>query len=186
MKLTVKQEKFCQAYMELGCASNAYRRAYDASKMKPATVNRKAKELLDNGKVAARVKELREEVNERAMIDATYVLRRMVEIDEMDIADILTDEGNVKPILQWPKTWRTYLSSMEIAELIRGDDVIGVLKKIKWPDKLKNLEMLGKHLQVGAFVHKIDLTSGGEKIQFNNTMTAIEAAEAYQELMKND
>ena len=33
---------------------------------------------------------------------------------------------------------------------------------------------------------KIDLTSGGEKIQFNNTMTAIEAAEAYQELMKND
>lgn len=34
--------------------------------------------------------------------------------------------------------------------------------------------------------NKIDLTSGGKKIQFNNTMTAIEAAEAYQDLMKND
>lgn len=186
MKLTVKQEKFCQAYIETGNANEAYRRAYSTARMKPTTVNKRAHELLRNRVVTGRLLQLREEVNERAMIDATYVLRRMVEIDEMDIADILTDEGNVKPILQWPKTWRTYLSSMEIAELISGDDVIGVLKKIKWPDKLKNLEMLGKHLQVGAFVHKVDLTSGGEKIQFNNTMTAIEAAEAYQELMKND
>jgi hypothetical protein len=29
-------------------------------------------------------------------------------------------------------------------------------KKIKWPDKVKNLELLGKHIAVGAFKEKIE------------------------------
>lgn len=57
--MTPKQEKFCLLYVELGNASEAYRRSYDATRMKDATVNRKAKELLDNGKIAARLDELK-------------------------------------------------------------------------------------------------------------------------------
>lgn len=57
--LTQKQEAFCAAYIESGNASAAYRQAYLANGMRPATVNRKAKELLDNGKIAARLSELR-------------------------------------------------------------------------------------------------------------------------------
>ena len=51
--LTPKQEKFCRAYIETGNASEAYRRAYDAGGMKSETINRRAKECLDNGKIAA-------------------------------------------------------------------------------------------------------------------------------------
>ena len=57
--LTPKQEAFCQRYIETGNASAAYRLSYDAAAMKPESVNRKAKELLDNGKIAARLAELR-------------------------------------------------------------------------------------------------------------------------------
>ena len=60
MKLTLKQEAFAMAYVETGNASEAYRRAYNASKMKGETINRKAAELLQNGKVAARVETLLE------------------------------------------------------------------------------------------------------------------------------
>lgn len=56
--MTPKQEKFCQRYVELGNASEAYRQSYNASGMSSASVNRKAKELLDNGKIAARLQEL--------------------------------------------------------------------------------------------------------------------------------
>lgn len=63
--MTPKQEKFCTLYVELGNASEAYRQAYDATRMKDATVNRKAKELLDNGKITARLGELRAEHAER-------------------------------------------------------------------------------------------------------------------------
>lgn len=57
--LTPKQEKFCLAYIETSNASEAYRRCYNVGEnTKDETVWRKAKELLDNGKVAARIKEL--------------------------------------------------------------------------------------------------------------------------------
>lgn len=59
--LTPKQEAFCLAYIETGNASEAYRRAYDAGNMKPATINVKACELLADGKVAVRVAELKAE-----------------------------------------------------------------------------------------------------------------------------
>lgn len=57
--LTIKQEAFAQKYVETGNASEAYRQAYNAGAMKPSTINVKACELLANGKVAARVTELR-------------------------------------------------------------------------------------------------------------------------------
>jgi phage terminase small subunit len=73
----------------------------------------------------------------------------------MDVLDILSEDGTIKPISEWPKIWRQYLSSVEVSEIIDGSgderSVVGVLKKIKWPDKLKNLELLGRHVAVQAF-----------------------------------
>ena len=63
--LTVKQENFCLAYIETGNASEAYRRAYSAENMKPATINRSAKALLDNHKITARIKALQERAKRR-------------------------------------------------------------------------------------------------------------------------
>ncbi len=63
--LTPKQESFCLAYLETGNASEAYRRAYNASKMKPDTVARTAKALLDHHKITARLEELRQEAAKR-------------------------------------------------------------------------------------------------------------------------
>lgn len=54
--LTIKQEAFCQAYIETGNASEAYRTAYAADKMKAEAIHVNASKLLDNAKVALRVK----------------------------------------------------------------------------------------------------------------------------------
>lgn len=66
--LTAKQEAFCIAYIETGNASEAYRRSYNAGKMKPETINRNAKALLDNNKIATRLQELRAPAVEKAQI----------------------------------------------------------------------------------------------------------------------
>lgn len=68
MSLTPKQEAFTLAYLELGDASKAYRKAYNAAKMKPESVNRKAKELMDNVKITARIEELRTPAREAAQV----------------------------------------------------------------------------------------------------------------------
>lgn len=62
MKLTPKQEKFCQEYIKTGNASEAYRLSYDTSKMKPESVNRLAKALFDNVKIRSRIEELQAEI----------------------------------------------------------------------------------------------------------------------------
>lgn len=63
--MTPKQEAFCLSYVETGDASEAYRRAYSTGKMKPVTINREAKRLLDNPKIATRLAELHAAVVER-------------------------------------------------------------------------------------------------------------------------
>lgn len=66
--LTPKQEKFAQKYIELGNASEAYRQAYDAENMKMEVIHVKACELLADGKVSVRVKELQRLHQERHQV----------------------------------------------------------------------------------------------------------------------
>ena len=66
--LTPKQEAFCLAYIETGNASEAYRKSYNAEGMKGATINRNAKALLENNKIAARLSTLRERAVERTLV----------------------------------------------------------------------------------------------------------------------
>lgn len=94
-KLTQKQENFCAAYIETGNASEAYRKAYNADGMKPETVNRKAKELLDNGKITARLEELRKPVAESAQITLSQHLSKLEELREL-----AKEEGKYGPAIQ--------------------------------------------------------------------------------------
>lgn len=74
MKLTIKQEAFCQAYIETGNANEAYRRAYSTARMKPETVNKRAHELLRKGAIAGRLEQLRGELAERHKITVDTLL----------------------------------------------------------------------------------------------------------------
>ena len=79
INLTPKQESFCQLYIELGNASEAYRQSYDADSMNENTVNRKAKELLDNGKITARLDQIRKEHSKRHNITVDSLLLELEE-----------------------------------------------------------------------------------------------------------
>jgi phage terminase small subunit len=83
MALTPKQENFCLAYLETGNASEAYRRAYDADAMTPESVNRKAKEVVDNVKIAARLEELREPIMKRHAITVDVLLAELEEARQL-------------------------------------------------------------------------------------------------------
>ena len=78
-KLTPKQEAFARAYIETGNASEAYRRAYNAENMKPNTVYVKACELLANGKVSAKVQDLKEQHATRHVVTVDDIIRELEE-----------------------------------------------------------------------------------------------------------
>lgn len=163
-KLTEKQEVYCQQYLITGNKSEAYRIAFNCEKMKPHTINTKAVQLFNVDKIRARVEQLQKERNERNKVDADYVLNRLVEIDQLDVLDILTDDlSAIRPLKEWPKAWRTSISGIDVNELFdyaNGEkELTGLVKKIKFPDKTKNLELLGKHIGVQAFKEKVDLNA---------------------------
>ncbi|HGW3687164.1 TPA: terminase small subunit [Proteus mirabilis] len=79
MALTVKQEKFCQAYVETGNASEAYRMAYATDKMKATSINSKAYELLNNGEVTVRVAQLQQEHRTKHDITVSDLLEELEE-----------------------------------------------------------------------------------------------------------
>ena len=79
IKLTPKQEKFCQVYIETGNASEAYRQAYNAEKMRPDTVNNKAYGLLQKGGIRARLDELRAEHKKRHEITVDTLVAELEE-----------------------------------------------------------------------------------------------------------
>ncbi|WP_299947149.1 terminase small subunit [uncultured Microbulbifer sp.] len=153
--LTDKWQVFADTYLadpELN-ATKAYKVAYPNASQRTCEV--KGSELVRKGEVAEYIQKAQKARSERTQIDADYVLKRLFEIDQMDVLDILKDDGSLKPIREWPKIWRQFLSGMDLSELWEGNgdqrQIVGVLKKIKWPDKVRNLELLGRHVNVQAF-----------------------------------
>jgi hypothetical protein len=67
VKLTAKQEAFAQAIADGLGQADAYRIAYDAEGMKDSTVYSKASILMSDGKIRARVDELKSMVVEKQL-----------------------------------------------------------------------------------------------------------------------
>ena len=167
--LTAMQEAYCQSYIKT--PENQSQAAIDAG-FSPNTAAVKASVMMRDERIQKRIAELMEERNKRTRVSADYVLLRLVEIDQMDVLDILNDDGGMKPIAEWPKVWRTSLSAMDIATIrttqaslqkdngeadLSVEDVEHILKKVKWPDKVKNLELIGKHVDVMAFKERMEI-----------------------------
>ncbi|EPU0317985.1 terminase small subunit [Klebsiella aerogenes] len=168
--LTVQQEAYCQEYVK--CPDNQTQAAINAG-YSPNTAGKFASQNMRDARIQKRIAELMEDRNKRLRVSADYVLLRLVEIDQMDVLDILNDDGGMKPIAEWPKVWRTSLSAMDIATIkttqaslqkengeadLSVEDVEHILKKVKWPDKVKNLELIGKHVDVNAFKERLEVS----------------------------
>ena len=149
--LNTQVETFCKEYIK---DHEHQAKAAVAAEYAANTVTVEASKLVADPRIKTQITELMSQRVYRAKIGADYVLRLLVEIDELDLLDIMNDDLALKPLIAWTKAWRKFLSGLKVAELFEGQSdekqVIGVLF-IEWPDKVKNLELKGKHVDVNAF-----------------------------------
>lgn len=68
MKLTIKEDNFCLEYVKSGNASEAYRLAYNVSKMSEAAINVEACNMLKKPNISLRIEQLRKPVVEAAQL----------------------------------------------------------------------------------------------------------------------
>ena len=163
--LTVKQENFCNYYIESGNASEAYRRAYSCRKMKDEAVSVKAIELLNNGKITVRVKELQEEQKNKSDITKERILQELSSIAFSTIADMHNTWIERKDFDKLSKQEKSAIKSISTKTLKKNigtnDDpeIIDVeYVKIELYDKIKAIERICKMLGFDEPT-KIDLKS---------------------------
>ena len=139
IKLTLKQEKFCQEYISNGGnASAAYRAAYDTAKMKEETVIRNACQLLKNNNITTRLKELKKQLNKKYEVTQERVITELARIAFFDSRQLFDDKGKLKKISDLDDDTAAVIAAVDVSD--EG------LKKIKLADKNSSLEKLCKHL----------------------------------------
>jgi phage terminase small subunit len=155
-KLTPQQELFCQEYVkDLNGTQAAIRAGYAAQ---PASARVQASRLLTKANLSERIKALFDERKHRIQVDGDTVLRELLKLATSDLRKLFDDAGTLLPPDKWPDDTAIAVSSVEVEELFEGygpdRHQIGYTKKIKFWDKPKSLELLGKHLKL--FTEKIE------------------------------
>lgn len=82
MALTSKQEKFCQGIVSGLNQSDAYRAAYDVSKMGDATINNEAYVLMQSHDISMRIEQLRLPIAERLGLGLEDYLKEMIDMKD--------------------------------------------------------------------------------------------------------
>ncbi len=116
-----------------------------------------AHELLKKPEIKEAIKELEAAASERTAITKDMVLKELARVAFVDPRKLFDEEGRPKDIRFLDPDTAAALSSVDIYEEFDyiGDEkeLSGYTKKYKWADKLRALEMLGKHL--GMFTDKV-------------------------------
>jgi len=147
-----RQKAFCEEYLkDLNGTQAAIRAGYS---VKGAHVQ--AAQLLSNPNVSGYLQKLKAERSERTKINADWMLRRLEQDASADMADLYDANGNFKHIKDWPMAFRTGLvAGVETMQM--GEEGEITVKKVKLADRARYLEMIGKHIDVGAFKDKLEV-----------------------------
>jgi len=179
--LTPKQEAFAQAIavQQRKDASAAYRSTYDWAGMKPATVNRKAKELMDNGKIAARIAELSAPGVMKTEIAIERVLAEYAKIAFTDLPGIVAFDGCRLSIRDFDKLTpdqraciKKFKVRTEVKLMPDGEKVPVDVVEIELHSKQAALDSIAKHL--GMFIDRKEVTGmNGGPVQHTFNLTVL-------------
>lgn len=150
LKLTGKQERFCQEYIVDYNATKAAKRA-GFSEKSASTIGFKQ---LAKVAVQKRIGQLQESQEKRTQINADMILARIWEIANINLADAYNDDGSLKKIKDMPEEIQRAISGIKTyKDFLEGVEV-GETKEIKLWDKVRALELLGKNRKL--FTDKVE------------------------------
>lgn len=149
-KLTPKQELFVAEYLKDKNATQAYLRAgykaKDADTAGPRLVGVCREHI--QAALKAQVEQVR--------VDANEILKELLSLATLDLTEAYDESGNLKPLSQIPLRIRKAISVIDTYYEKVDDETYVPVKKIKFNDKVKALELLGKHLKL--FTEKVEHT----------------------------
>jgi phage terminase small subunit len=145
-KLTPKQSIFVQEYLiDLNATQAAIRAGYSAK-----SACSMAFSMLRKHDIQTAIQVAMNKRSERTKITADNVLNEIAKMAFSNIKNIYDDKGKLKPVMSLDDD--TASAILEVTE--KQIDDMTIERKYKTTDKLKALELLGKHLKM--FTDKIE------------------------------
>ena len=156
--LTPKQQRFVDEYiLDLNATQAAIRAGYSAK-----TADRIGPELLGKTWVAAAVDNAKQKREKRTEITADRVLEGLAAVAFGDLRTLFSDTGALISPSDLPDAAAKMLAGIEVSTVNRGEGDVEHVAKVKTNDRLKALELLGKHL--GMFTDKLEVTGSVELV----------------------
>lgn len=146
MGLTAKQERFCREYLKDLCGAQAAIRAGYS----PATAAATAARTLRIVKVQKKVEALKAERAKSLDITAERVLKELARVAFGDPAEVVSVRRGGRVVVR-PTAELTEDQRRTIQGVSEGPNGI----KIRFADKLRALELVGKH--IGLFVDRVQV-----------------------------
>ncbi len=148
--MTRKQKLFCEEYpIDLNATQAAIRAGYS-----PESAGSIGSELLKKPEIRARIDKAMAERSKRTGINADRVLQELGKIAFVNAADVIDmNNATVKDGADRDDT--AAIASVKV-KVISGANGEGIEREIRLADKLKALELCGRHL--GMFNDKLDVT----------------------------
>lgn len=161
--LTRAQEHFAQEYMQGASQREAYHIAYPRSRnWKPASVDKKASDLMAKPVVRARVAELQQmvaaEVTKLTAVSVARTLEEQARVAFFDPRSLLDANGAPLPLHRWPAHAAAAVAGIEFTYLpVSRDDigedgapvpgsVVAYPSKIRFVPKMTALDQIARHL----------------------------------------
>lgn len=175
-ELDERQERFCQEYLvDLNGTQAAIRAGYAKRSARSM-----ASDLLSRPNIQVRLNVLKEAREQKTGITAERVLLEIYRCAMTDPAEAFRSDGRLKSIHEMPEGLRRAIASFEIEELFEGSgrdrEHVGQVKKLKFWDKPRNLEMLGRHLSL--FVDRIEVKDDRDMDDLEKAVKAKAGAQA--------
>lgn len=154
--ISEKAKKFAEEYLkDLNATQAAIRAGYAAG-----SAGVTGSKLLKSAKVKAIVDAGMKGRSDRTAITADGVLEELWRIAKSDLAKAFDEGGNLLPVHKMPSEARAALAGIETEELFEGQgderQISGLSRKVKHWDKVKALELVGKHL--GMWRDKVEVS----------------------------
>ncbi len=150
--MTGKQERFVEEYLiDLNATQAAIRAGYS-----PKTANEQASRLLAKVNIQAAISKAQAERSRRTGINQDRVIRELAKVAFLNPVDVIDMDGaTIRGEANREDT--AAIASVRVKTIPTDDGPI-TEREVKTYDKLKALELLGKHL--GMFTDKLKLEGG--------------------------
>lgn len=158
-KLTAKQQRFVEEYLvDLNATQAAMRAGYSEK-----TAHRIGAENMQKPAITEAIQQRMGERSERTQLTADDVVLQLARMGMADVRKLFTTQGELKAVHELDDDTAAAIQSIEVVTKhipMPGDEPAEVeyLHKIKLVDKIKPLELIGKHMgkQLGQWAEKVE------------------------------